>query len=97
MSKIEKLIKFYRPKYFINFSAQGMVDQSWKWPTDWYQTNVISQIKLIEILKKYKFLKKYIHFTTPEVYGSTNKKIKECFNLIQALHMLFLEHQQICI
>ena len=57
-----------------------MVDQSWKWPTDWYQTNVISQIKLIEILKKYKFLKKYIHFTTPEVYGSTNKKIKECFN-----------------
>ena len=80
LSKIEKLIKFYRPKYFINFSAQGMVDQSWKWPTDWYQTNVISQIKLIEILKKYKFLKKYIHFTTPEVYGSTNKKIKEFFN-----------------
>ena len=97
LSKIEKLIKFYRPKYFINFSAQGMVDQSWKWPTDWYQTNVISQIKLIEILKKYKFLKKYIHFTTPEVYGSTNKKLKNVLILIQALHMLFLEHQQICI
>ena len=80
LSKVEKLIKFYKPKYFINFSAQGMVDQSWKWPSDWYQTNVISQIKLIEILKKYKFLKKYIHFTTPEVYGSTNKKIKESFN-----------------
>jgi len=80
LNKVERLLRYYKPKYFINFSAQGMVDQSWKWPSDWYQTNVISQIKLIEILKKFKFLKKYIHFTTPEVYGSTNKKIKENFN-----------------
>ncbi len=79
LKKINKLIKTYKPKYFINFSSQGMVAQSWKWPLDWYQTNVISQVELIETIKNYKFIKKYIHFSTPEVYGSTNKKVKENF------------------
>ena len=57
-----------------------MVVQSWLFPSHWYETNVLSQVKLIEILKKYKSLEKYIHFTTPEVYGSTSRKIKENFN-----------------
>ena len=80
LKKIELLIKTYRPTYFVNFSSQGMVAQSWIWPSHWYETNVLSQVKLIEILKNYKFIKKYIHFTTPEVYGSTGNKIKESFN-----------------
>ena len=53
-----------------------MVAQSWENPIHWYNTNLISTVEMVENLK-IKNLNKYIHFTTPEVYGSTNKWIKE--------------------
>jgi len=80
LKRLEKIINKFKPSYIVNFSSQGMVGQSWVWPAHWYQTNILSQVKLIEILKKNNYIKKYIHFSTPEVYGSTNKKIKESFN-----------------
>jgi len=80
MDKLIKIVKKHKPEYIINYSAQGMVAESWGSPLDWYKTNVLSQIELLEGIKNYKFIKKYIHFTTPEVYGSTKKWIKESFN-----------------
>ena len=79
-NKICSLINSKKPDYIINFAAQGMVNESWNNPRDWYQTNFISQIKLIEFLKNKNFLKKYIHFTTPEVYGNLNNWKKESFD-----------------
>ena len=75
--KFCSLIKKEKPEYIINFAAQGMVNESWDNPLDWYNTNFISQIKLLEFLKEKKFLKKYIHFTTPEVYGNLKNWKKE--------------------
>lgn len=72
--KITNLINKYKPKYIVNFAAQGMVNESWKEPLQWYQTNLMSMIALIESLKNKKFIKKFIQFSTPEVYGSTSKK-----------------------
>lgn len=72
------LIDKEKPKLIFNFAAQGMVAESWKNPNHWYQTNLLSQVRLHEHLRKKTFLKKYIHITTPEVYGSTNNEwIKE--------------------
>ena len=66
-----------------------MVAESWLSPLDWYQTNVISQVALHDELRKMKFIKKYLHVTTPEVYGSTDSGwIKEISISLQALHML---------
>lgn len=79
-SKLEEIVDQFKPQYVINYSGQGMVEQSWLNPEDWYNTNIIGQVKLINILLQNKSLKKYIHFTTPEVYGNTSKKIKENFN-----------------
>lgn len=56
-----------------------MVDESWDRPKDWYQTNLFSLIKLCESLKNSKFIKKFIHFSTPEVYGCTRNFAKENF------------------
>ena len=79
--KIIDLVNRYKPKYIINFAAQGMVNESWKNPLDWYQTNLISIIKLLQDLKNKKFLKKFIQFSTPEVDGNTSKKwISENYN-----------------
>ena len=78
LQKIIKLINDVEPSHVINFAAQGMVAQSWEKPIDWYQTNLISQVAFHDELRKCAFLKKYIHVTTPEVYGDTsNKWIKE--------------------
>jgi dTDP-glucose 4,6-dehydratase len=68
---IGELIAAERPDYVVNFAAQSMVAESWKNPEHWYMTNVVSTVRLHERLRTFKFLKKYVHVTTPEVYGST--------------------------
>jgi len=75
-----KIVKKFKPKIVVNYVAQGMVAQSWDNPEDWYQTNIVSQTLLYKKLSKFKFIKKFIHVSTPEVYGNTNKLIKENFN-----------------
>ena len=70
------LVKKNRIKYIVNFAAQGMVEESWIKPEDWYNTNVTSNSKLINRLSKLK-INKYLNFTTPEVYGNTSDQIKE--------------------
>ena len=63
----------------VNFAAQSMVGQSWEKPQDWYEANVMSFSKLVTELVKLKRIQKFIHFSTPEVYGSTNGWMKESF------------------
>ena len=58
-----------------------MVHESWKRPADWFETNILSQTKLIELIKNIKQLKIFLNFSTPEVYGDTTSKlISEDFN-----------------
>ena len=44
--------------------------ESWQNPEHWFQTNVVSTVKFHEQLRKCDFLKKYVHVSTPEVYGT---------------------------
>lgn len=60
-----------------NFAAQSMVAQSWQYPEHWFQTNCVSTIKLHNQLRQRDYLDKYIHISTPEVYGHTEGFIKE--------------------
>ena len=46
LNKIVNLIQKKKPSVIVNFIAQGMVAESWKSPEDWYQTNIVSQVKL---------------------------------------------------
>lgn len=63
--------------YVANFAAQSMVAESWATPMHWYQTNVVANVRLHEELRKWDGLKKYLHVTTPEVYGSCSGVVKE--------------------
>jgi dTDP-glucose 4,6-dehydratase len=71
------LIHREKPAYVINFAAQSMVAESWKNPDHWFMTNVVSTVRFHERLRQCDFLKKYVHVTTPEVYGSTSGSIDE--------------------
>ena len=74
LKKIIFLIKKKKPKIIVNYIAQGMVAESWLNPEDWYYTNIFSQARFYKLIKKFKFIRKIIHVTTPEVYGSNKKK-----------------------
>ncbi len=80
---IMELLARERPDYFVNFAAQSMVGQSWDTPEDWYRTNVLSLTSLFNRMRQEcDYLKRYVHITTPEVYGSTESWVREntCFS-----------------
>lgn len=74
LNSIMKIVESFKPNYIINFAAQGMVAESWQKPTHWYTTNLLSQVAFHDQIRKKEFLEKYLHITTPEVYGSTNNE-----------------------
>ena len=71
------IIKKYKFQYIVNFSAQAMVAESWLYPSDYYRTNILSLVKLTDDIKGFKFIKKFVHISTPEVYGNINGITKE--------------------
>ena len=77
---VAKIMEFFdkiQPAYVVNFAAQSEVAPSWNNPTHWYQTNVVSLVNLLSQLKDRKYLLKYVHASTPEVYGTTSGKVTE--------------------
>jgi dTDP-glucose 4,6-dehydratase len=77
LEEILQKIHAFRPEYVVNFAAQSMVAQSWNHPEHWFQTNVVATVRLHDMLRQCDFLKKYVHITTPEVYGSTEGWVLE--------------------
>jgi len=73
LAELLALIDRVHPEIVVNFAAQGMVAESWLNPTHWYRTNVLAQVALHDELRQKHFLQKYVHVTTPEVYGSTDR------------------------
>lgn len=67
----------FEPDCIVNFSAQGMVAQSWENPLHWFQTNVMANVALSDRLRKAQWFRRYIHVGTPEVYGSCSGTVGE--------------------
>jgi len=75
--KIVEVIREFRPDYIINFSAQGMVAQSWDQPAQWFHTNCLSIMALVNKLKDDNYLKRFVQISSPEVYGSCSGRVDE--------------------
>ena len=80
LENILKICDDNEPEIIANFAAQGEVRSSWQNPSQWYETNTISIVKLTDELRKRTYLKKYLTASTPEVYGSTSNNLKENHN-----------------
>ncbi len=65
------LLAQWKPEYVVNFAAQSEVAPSWYSPEDWFQTNTVALARLVNHLTKATYLKKYLHISSPEVYGDT--------------------------
>jgi dTDP-glucose 4,6-dehydratase len=77
IDQIDLAIRDFQADYVVNFAAQGMVAQSWSHPEHWYRTNTVSMALLHERLRRMPFLKKFVHASTPEVYGNTSGLVPE--------------------
>jgi dTDP-glucose 4,6-dehydratase len=71
------LIRQREVPYVVNFAAQSMVSESWLNPDHWFMTNGVSTVKLHNELRKCDFLQRYVHVSTPEVYGSCSGFVTE--------------------
>jgi dTDP-glucose 4,6-dehydratase len=77
VERVIEICESHKVETIVNFAAQSMVAQSWDTPWDWYETNCVWLSKLSSALIKWGKLKKFIHYTTPEVYGTTSGWISE--------------------
>ncbi|GIL00704.1 MAG: dTDP-glucose 4,6-dehydratase [Alphaproteobacteria bacterium] len=77
LDRLGELLRRERFTHVVNFAAQSMVGQSWDHPDDWMMTNVVSTVRLHVLLRGLDFIDRYVHVTTPEVYGSTDGWVRE--------------------
>ncbi len=77
LEKLDRLLDAFKPEYIVNFAAQSEVAPSWENPHHWFQTNAVALTRLASLLVKKSFLKKYVHISSPEIYGSCEGFIKE--------------------
>jgi len=77
LDAIEAAALDFQPDYVVNFAAQSMVAQSWTCPEHWFQTNTLAMVRLHDRARRWKFMKKFVHASTPEVYGNTSGLVDE--------------------
>ena len=65
--------------YVVNFASKSLVAESWEMPWEWMETNATDTTSLIWMLRKVP-IKKFVHVSTPEVYGSTEGWVDETFS-----------------
>lgn len=70
MQNILDLLDFERPNFIVNFAAQSEVAPSWDHPEHWFRTNCVALASLVNHLSRRDYLSKYMHVSSPEVYGT---------------------------
>lgn len=65
------------PQTITNFAAQSEVAPSWENPDQWFQTNCVSLARLVKHLSERDYLDRYLHISSPEVYGSCESLVTE--------------------
>ena len=77
MNSLIGLLDSFEPEFIVNFAAQSEVAPSWEHPEQWFQTNAVSLARLGNALKDRSYLKRYVHISSPEVYGSCTGTVTE--------------------
>ena len=71
------LVDEFRPEWIANFATQSEVAPSWEHPEHWFNTNTVAFSALLNHLKDKDYLERYLHISTPEVYGSCRGLVSE--------------------
>lgn len=71
------LLDSFRPDCVVNFAAQSEVAPSWEHPDHWFATNVVALARLTNTLRTRDYLKRYVHISSPEAYGTCVGRVTE--------------------
>jgi dTDP-glucose 4,6-dehydratase len=67
---IKQILNEYKPEYIVNFAAESHVDNSINNWQPFIDTNIQGTVNLMQCALDSKKIKKFIHVSTDEVYGS---------------------------
>src|SRR5208282_529500 len=77
MDRLLATLDEFAPDYIVNFAAQSEVAPSWEHPDHWFQTNTVALARLINGIKEAPYLQRYVHISSPEVYGTCEGTVRE--------------------
>lgn len=77
MDSLLRMLDEERPQWIVNFAAQSEVAPSWAHPEHWFNTNTVALSKLVNHLRSRSYLQRYLHVSSPEVYGTCIGTIRE--------------------
>lgn len=77
MPELLDLLDRERPRWIVNFAAQSEVAPSWEHPEHWFQTNTVALSLMINHLRRQDYLERYLHVSSPEVYGTCEGVVTE--------------------
>ncbi|PKL74929.1 MAG: dTDP-glucose 4,6-dehydratase [Candidatus Melainabacteria bacterium HGW-Melainabacteria-1] len=72
-----ELLRREKPAKIVNFAAQSEVAPSWEHPEHWFMTNGVAIAALGNFLRRQDWLERYVHISSPEVYGSCEGVVTE--------------------
>lgn len=75
--ELARLMDDLQPACVINVAALSEVELSNHRPVEYYETNCLGVVKLCNHLRTREYLRKYIHISTAEVYGSSETPLEE--------------------
>jgi dTDP-glucose 4,6-dehydratase len=70
MPELLDLLDAEKPEAIVNFAAQSEVAPSWEHPEHWFQTNTVALSRLVNHLRRQDYVQRYLHVSSPEVYGT---------------------------
>jgi len=74
---ITSILNDYKIDVIVNFAAQTHIDNSFIKPLDFTNDNVVGSHILIDCVRRYGKIKKFIHISTDEVYGDVDVECNE--------------------
>jgi dTDP-glucose 4,6-dehydratase len=77
LPRVLGLLDDYEPDLIVNFAALCEVGLSWKHPLDYYETNLMSLVRLTNELANRTWLKRFVQIGSSEVYGSVERPVDE--------------------
>lgn len=74
---LQSLLDELEPAYVINVAALSEVALSNMSPVEYFETNTVGVVRLCHFLRTRPYLKRYVHISSAEIYGSCEQPVAE--------------------
>lgn len=75
--KLRQLLEQEKPDFVINAAALSEVGLSNFQPIEYYTINTVAVVRLVDFLRQCQWLKRYVHISSAEIYGTCEEAIPE--------------------